>query len=56
MDKFIKLADRLKSRAANVSCWWWKTQLYENSGKLFSQTCNVVLSHECKSTVWDLVY
>jgi len=55
MDKFLKLADRLKSHATNFiaadRAKQHNQELYEDGGKLFCRTCNVVLMHECKSIV-----
>jgi len=55
MDKCNKHADRPKSHAANViaadRAKHYPSELYEDGGKLFFRTCNIVLLHERKSTI-----
>jgi len=56
VDKYLKKPERSKDHSANVSATdrakqYKKSEVFEDGGKLFCRSCNVVLNHQRKSTV-----
>jgi len=56
MDKYLKQPERQKDHAANVSTsdrakQYKKSEVFEDGGRLFCRSCNVVLNHQRKSVV-----
>ena len=56
MDKYLKKPERSKDHSANVSAadrakQYKNCEVFEDGGKLFCRSCNVVLNHQRKSTV-----